>query len=97
MRPSGWKASGFSMSRLVAYDREVMGQLQSLEKNDGDIDAEPVPLSENYVCGWLRLRKPTRGGWDRKSEANPLITQAERDRETAESWGQNRLGDGPIV
>ena len=35
-------------------------------------------------------RKPTPGGWDRKREANPSITRVARDRETAESLGQNR-------
>ena len=49
MSPIRWKADAFGISRGLAYDREVKGQLKSLEKNGGDINAEPVQLSEHYL------------------------------------------------
>ncbi len=54
-----WSRDGHSIAKLVVYDREVSGQLESLERNGGDIDAEPIQLSEHY----LRQRRMVADEW----------------------------------
>ena len=81
--PAGLRQEGYQLLRMTGAIRaRFRFRIHRFSKDCITVCCLPSPL-------------PTPVGCDRKSEANPTITQPARDGETAESLGRNRTAGGP--